>query len=155
MLAIDIAKRCPEIPFLLVMNPRDPAEEARVRAAAPPNVTIRDHVPPPEMPALMAASLAMLNTSSLEGFPNTFLQAAAARVPIVSLLVGDRFLAQSGAGVVCHGDIEKAASELRRLRLNTATAETMGYAGRQWVEHHHNAATQAEALRQTLASGVF
>jgi glycosyltransferase involved in cell wall biosynthesis len=150
MLAIDIAKRCPEIPFLLVMNPRDPAEQARVRAAAPPNVTIRDHVPPPEMPALMAASLAMLNTSSLEGFPNTFLQAAAARIPIVSLLVGDRFLEQSGAGIVCHGDIEKAATELRRLKLDTATAETMGQAGRRWVEHHHNATTQTEALHQAL-----
>jgi hypothetical protein len=141
MLAVEIAKRCPEIPFLLVMNPRDPA-------------TIRDHVPPPEMPALMASSLAMLNTSSLEGFPNTFLQAGAARIPIVSLLVGDRFLDQSGAGVYCHGDLERAATELRRLRLDPAISTTMGQAGRRWVDHHHNAVTQAEALRQALASGV-
>lgn len=154
MLAIEIAKRCPEIPFLLVMNPRDPAEDARVRAAAPPNVTIRDHVPPPDMPALMASSLSMLNTSSLEGFPNTFLQAAAARIPVVSLLVGDRFLQQSGAGVYCHGDIERAATELRRLRLDTAISATMGEAGRRWVEHHHAAAPQSEALRQALTSAT-
>jgi glycosyltransferase involved in cell wall biosynthesis len=150
MLAIQIAKRCPEIPFVVVMNPRDPAEDARVRAVAPPNVTIRDHVPPPEMPALMASSLAMLNTSSLEGFPNTFLQAAAARIPIVSLLVGDRFLEQSGAGVYCHGEMERAATELRRLRLDTGISATMGQAGRRWVEHHHDATARAADLRETL-----
>lgn len=154
MLAIDIAKRCPEIPFLLVMNPRDPREDARVRAAAPSNVTIRDHVPPPEMPAVMASSLAMLNTSSLEGFPNTFLQAAAARIPIVALLVGDRFLEQSGAGVYCHGDIGQAATELRRLRLDTATAETMGQAGRRYVEHHHSATALAGELREALSAAI-
>jgi glycosyltransferase involved in cell wall biosynthesis len=154
MLAIEIAKRCPEIPFVLVMNPRDPAEDARVRAAAPANVTIRDHVPPPEMPALMASSLAMLNTSSLEGFPNTFLQAGAARIPVVSLVVGDTYLEASQGGVCCRGDENRAVDALQRYARDPIVQKDTGEHGRQYVEQHHNAAAQAAALQRVLASCV-
>lgn len=150
MLAIDIAKRLPEIPFILVMNPRDPAEEARVRAAAPPNVTIRDHVPPPEMPGLMASSLALLNTSSLEGFANTFLQAGAARIPVVSLVVGDTYLEASQAGLCCHGDINRAVQALSDYARSPTSRKQAGQHARRYVEQHHNATTQAAALLQLL-----
>jgi len=154
MQAVEIARRVPELRFLLVMNPRDPAEEARAREAAPPNVSIVAHVPPPEMPALMARSAALLNTSSLEGFPNTFLQAAAARIPVVSLSVGDAFLEQSGAGVYCHDDLDRAASELRRLVAEPSMATEMGNRGRAWVETHHAAAARAAELRNVLVEAV-
>ena len=154
MLAIDIARQLPGIPFILVMNPRDPAEEARVRAAATPNVTIRDHVPPPEMPRLMAASLALLNTSSLEGFPNTFLQAGAARVPVVSLVVGERFLEESRAGVCCHGDLDRAASALQEYSTDESLRTRTGEHGRAYVEHHHSAAARTADLLKTLASSL-
>jgi len=151
MQAIEIAKRCPAIPFLLVMNPRDPAEEARVRAAAPANVTIRDHVPPPAMPALMASSLALLNTSSLEGFANTFLQAGAARIPVVSVDVGDVYLRRSRAGEWCAGDLDRAAAILRVWTADDVRRSELGANGREWVETHHGAAERAAELRDVLA----
>ncbi|QDT53703.1 hypothetical protein Pan44_17260 [Caulifigura coniformis] len=152
MLAIDIAKQCPAIPFLLVMNPRDPAEEARVRAAAPANVTIRDRVPPPEMPALMERSLALLNTSSLEGFANTFLQAGAARIPVVSVEVGDVYLRQSRGGEWCAGDLGRGAAILRAWASDDAGRSELGANGRAWVEAHHAAAERAAELRDVLAA---
>ncbi len=147
MLAIDIARRCPEIPFLLVMNPRDPAEDARVRAAAPSNVTIREHVPPTEMPALMASALALLNTSSLEGFSNAFLQAGAARVPVVSLVVGDEYLAPSGAGICCQGSVDRAVEALNRMARDAGFRSNAGINGRRTVERRHAAAARAAELR--------
>ncbi|HVJ67637.1 MAG TPA: glycosyltransferase family 4 protein [Caulifigura sp.] len=155
MLAVEIAERCREIPFLLVMNPRDPAEGARVRAAAPPNVTIRDQVPPPEMPALMASSLALLNTSSLEGFPNTFLQAGAARVPVVSLVVGESYIDASGAGICCQGDIDRAADALRAFNSDESRRHETGTRGRQYVEQHHAAAARTAELHDVLLSSGF
>ncbi len=154
MLAVDIARQLPGIPFILVMNPRDPAEEARVRAAAPPNVTIRDHVPPPEMPRLMASSLALLNTSSLEGFPNTFLQAGAARIPVVSLVVGERFLEESQAGVCCHGDLDRAAGAIQEYSKDESLRTRTGERGRSYVEQHHSADARTADLHRTLSSGL-
>jgi len=150
MFAVEIAKRCPDIPFVLVMNPRDAEEDARVRAAAPANVTIREQVPPPQMPALMTSSLALLNTSSLEGFPNTFLQAGAARVPVVSLVVGDAYLAASDGGVCCHGDTNRAVQALHDYAQSASSRQEAGQHGREYVEKHHAAATQADALRRAL-----
>jgi glycosyltransferase involved in cell wall biosynthesis len=155
MEAIQIARLCPELPFLLVMNPRDPAEEARVRNAAPGNVTILDHVPPPQMPALFASSLALLNTSSLEGFPNTFLQAAAAGIPVVSLEVGDEYLRASQGGVWCERSLEAAAAAIRTHVCNETARTETGRRGRAWVREHHDAKIQADKLHRVLANAVI
>ncbi len=151
LLAIEIARQCPELAFLLVMNPRDPAEEARVRAAAPANVTIESHVSPSKMPGLMKSSLALLNTSSLEGFSNAFLQAGAAGVPVVSLVVGEDFLRESGGGIWCSGVVEHAAATLQTLARDDERRRDIGRQGRFWVEQHHAAATRAGELRAILA----
>lgn len=155
MECIEIARLVPEVSFVMVMNPRDPAEEAKVRAAAPSNVRILDYVSPDDLPALMTRALTLLNTSSLEGFPNTFLQAGAACVPVVSLVVGEEFLAASGAGVCVHGRQNLAAEAIRRQTHEESERQTMGKRGREWVAAHHDASTQALQLRDILQSAML
>ncbi len=53
---LEIARLCPEVPFLMILNPRDPAVDAATRRQAPPNVRIVSQVPFPSMPALFSAS---------------------------------------------------------------------------------------------------
>ncbi len=137
------------------MNPRDAAEETRVRDAAGENVTFRDVVPPAEMPSLMASSLAMLNTSSLEGFPNTFLQAGAAHIPVVSLDVGEDFLQESRGGVYCRGDLGQAAAWIQKLSADDPLRTELGQRGRQYVQRNHDAAERTAQLFQVLSSVQF
>jgi len=154
MMCIEIAAKVPEIPFVMVMNPRDPAEEARVRASVPQNVTIVPSLAPDRMASLMSRALALLNTSALEGFPNTFLQAGAARIPAISLVVGDDFFHASGGGVCTRGDLDAAAKSIRRYASDAALRESVGAKSRSWIAGHHNAATQTAALRDVLRQAV-
>lgn len=154
---LEIARRCPEVPFLMLLNPRDPAVDAATRSQAPPNVRIVTQVPFPLMPALFRRALAYVNTSSLEGFPNAMLQAAAARVPIVSLEVGRAFLEESGAGRFTSGDVDQAAEVLRAWKGDAATRTQLGNHGRKYVEQHHAlspvTSQLARALQQVAAAG--
>ncbi len=147
---VDIAKRCPDVPILMLLNPRDPAVDAEIRRIVPDNVRIVTQVPFPLMPALFRKAMAYINTSSLEGFPNAFLQAAASRVPIVSLNVGRAFLEESQAGVIVGENAALAAEELRRLVVSPEQRTQHGEAGRRFVEQHHT----IEAVTQKFAEAL-
>ncbi len=151
---IEVARLCPEVPVLMLLNPRDPAVDAEIRSSAPANVRIVTQVPFPLMPALFARSVACVNTSSLEGFPNAFLQAAAARVPLVSLNVGRSFLEHSHAGLFVEGDVEQAAEALRSLWNSPEKRAQLGESGRAFIERNHTveavAKCFAEALRRVV-----
>ncbi|WP_197455002.1 glycosyltransferase family 4 protein [Stieleria varia] len=113
-LAIEIARRCPEIPFTFIANRGDADIESSTRAACPPNVTLIDYVRANEMHQRFASALAFLSTSDhrVEGFPNVLLQAAASGTPIVSLNDFDGFLEASAAGFPCESSLEHATQTL-------------------------------------------
>ena len=147
---LEIAKLCPEVPFLMLLNPRDPAVDAEIRRTAPGNVRIVTQVPFPWMPALCRRAIACINTSSLEGFPNAFLQAAASRVPIVSLNVGQSFLEQSRAGEFVDGDLGKAAEALRELWKSSEKGAACGESGRAFVEQQHSVESVVASFAEVL-----
>lgn len=152
---LEIARRCPEVPFLMLLNPRDPAVDAATRSQAPPNVRIVSQVPFPLMPALFRRALAYVNTSSLEGFPNAMLQAAASRVPIVSLEVGQAFLHESGAGKYTAGEVVQAAEVLRSWMDDAKLREQLGDRGRSCVEQQHAVGPVTSQLARALQRITF
>lgn len=144
--AVTIAAACPEVPFKMVMNAADPATAAAVRAACPANCELIDFVPPDEMPNLMARATLLLNTSSVEGFPNVFLQAAASGTPIVSQQVLGDWLADSGAGRCGDGSVATAAAIVRDLIASAAARDAHAAAGRQYVARHHQLGDRVDEL---------
>nr|WP_267902940.1 glycosyltransferase family 4 protein [Halomarina oriensis] len=102
-LFLDLAERVPAASFVLV-GP-DSADERYSRAVASrarrlDNVEFLGRLPPEEVYDQYDRALALVNTSTQEGFPNTFLEAWRAATPVVSLTVDPgRFL--DGAAVGC------------------------------------------------------
>lgn len=149
-LLLELAKLTPQIDYLMVLNPRDPAVDASIRRGAPANVKIVTRVPFSKMRALMGRATAYVNTSSLEGFPNVFLQAAASQRPIVSLEVGESFLSHSGAGVYVGKDLSQAAAALNRFWGDASAGQECGLRGRRFVEQYHS----AEAVVERFADEI-
>jgi len=148
---LDVARRCPEISFLMIMNPRDPHLEAKIRRETPPNVRILSTVPFARMPAVFARAAAFVSTSSLEGFPNVFLQAALSRVPIASLEVGTEFLEHIGSGSFAQGDMDRLCDELRRY-WNYGEEPVRLEAAREIVTREHGLTETTAALADVLRS---
>jgi hypothetical protein len=151
---LEVARLCPAINFLMVLNPRDPVVENRIRGNAPANVQIIRYVPSSKMPAIFSRAAALLNTSALEGFPNVFLQAAVSRVPIASLNVGREFLAWLGCGRHADGDVRQVAGFLREAweHDESATAGLEGARDRVIQRHALNGrvAEFAQVLRDSV-----
>ena len=144
--AIEVARGLPGIPFRMVMNPADPATAAEVRSRCPSNVTVVDRVAPNEMPALMREATILLNTSSAEGFPNVFLQAAASGTPIVSQTVLADWLRDTRTGFAGDGSREQAARLVRQLWDDETLRAEISTCSRSFLADNHDAAAKAGEL---------
>lgn len=85
---LDIAQSMPEVKFRMIGGP-DPREtqlyrHIEARAKMLPNVEFLGFVPFREVEQHFDDATLLVNTSDFEGFPNTFLQAWARRVPTIS-----------------------------------------------------------------------
>ncbi len=152
LICLELARQCPEVPFLMIVNPREQAVEEQLRRDRPGNVWLIERVPFSDMPQVFRRAVVYVNTSApgYEGFPNVFLQAAASRVPIASLEVDADFINRAGAGGVAWGDMEGLAQLVRRLWHHPAEASQMGQQGRQFVEQHHDAQSIADRLAEAI-----
>ena len=152
-IALQLAAQLPDVPFLMILNRGEPLVAEQVRANAPGNVSIIERVPYAEMAAVFARARALLSTSSAEyeGSPNTFLQAAASRVPVLSLEVAGGSLHQSGAGFVARGSLDELTAAIRRAWSDAAWRRECGEAGRSWVQARHDLLAVCGKLRELAA----
>ncbi len=146
---VELARRLPGIPFVMVLNPRDAEVEAEIRRAAPSNLTIIDRVPFSQIPNLMKRSAMLVNTSSLEGFPNTFLQAVASGIPIVSLNVEQEFLERSKAGLCSYGNLERMEQQVCHFWQGHRGEQDATFA-RDYIEQNHSLTALVDQLVQHL-----
>jgi glycosyltransferase involved in cell wall biosynthesis len=152
LLALEIAKRCPAVPFTLVINEGDVEVAEEVGRLKPQNVTIIDSVPRAEMPGRFRESRVFLSTGSLEheGFPNVLLEAAASGTPIVSLEDFDGYVRESQAGIATEGDVDAAARAIQEMTGDLDQWKLFSQAARQHVERHHSIEAMLQALSTLL-----
>ncbi len=149
LMAIEIAKRCPDIPFILIVNPSDDAIRQEIINMKPPNVTLEDFVPSAEMPERMRKAWIFLSTGSAayEGFPNVLLEASASGTPIVSLEDFDGFLSRSLGGFSSDGNLDSLVQFIYRLHESPSEWRAMGSSAIEYVRNHHDLSTIVERFR--------
>ena len=145
-LAIEVARRCPDVQFKLIVNPGDAQIENRVRSENLPNVFLVDYVPSDKIMQEFTSAAAFLSTGNpeYEGFPNVMLQAAATETPIISLYDFDNFLENAKAGFVCNGSIELAIDNIRKALSSKDLINWPHVAN--YLENHHSWTTARQAL---------
>ncbi|UPW01296.1 glycosyltransferase family 4 protein [Halorussus gelatinilyticus] len=119
-LVLDLADEIPDADFVIVggradENP-DLYDEIEREAGERDNVRFEGFVPYAEVDSYFAAADVFLNTSTDEGFPNTFLQAWAHRTPVASLNVDPSgILADSEAGFCADDEFDVLVEILNSL----------------------------------------
>lgn len=125
---VRLARTCqdmPQVRFVMVGEPM--ANQALQHAfetlvAGTPNLVYLGKQPIEQVNALLARCHVFVNTSLVEGFANTFIQAWMRRVPVLSLHVDpDRLLTREGIGH-CAGGSEAALSQTLREWLGDEKA---------------------------------
>lgn len=84
---LDVADSVPDHQFVLIGIPEDKkySNKIRQRAKNTPNVTYAGQIKPSKIHKYYRRAIALLNTSTNEGFPNTFLEAWRYATPVLSL----------------------------------------------------------------------
>jgi glycosyltransferase involved in cell wall biosynthesis len=92
-------------------------DEIRERAGQLPNVTFHGQVPYHDVNDYFASALVFMNTSEIEGFPNSYLQAWSRGTPVVAFFDPDGLIAREGLGVAVR-DMEEMRQAIRELTTN-------------------------------------
>ncbi|MCF6184795.1 MAG: glycosyltransferase family 4 protein [Bacteroidales bacterium] len=103
------------------------------------NLTFINKVPFTEIQKYFDKAKIFVNTSDFEGFPNTFLQAAQAKTPIVSLNVNpDNFITEYNCGIFSEGNFDKMLSEMKILLKNENELKIKGENLFKYLKNNHD-----------------
>jgi glycosyltransferase involved in cell wall biosynthesis len=156
LLFADLVEAVPDARFVLIpllptlsANEEDALEQLQAAAARNSNFEIRDSVPHAALVDELAGAVALVNTSSHEGMPNTFLEAWSQGVPVLTLSFDpDGVVAEHRLGISADGSWERfveGARELwagrlereepaRRTRAYVRETHSLGSVGARWQE---------------------
>jgi glycosyltransferase involved in cell wall biosynthesis len=115
---LDLARRLPHVKFVVaggaLPGAADYYRTVREAASQLPNVTCPGAVPYADVGTLFSRARIFINTSEIEGFPNTFLQAWVRGVPVVTFFDPDSLIKQRqlGRAAVDFDDMVKAIQTL-------------------------------------------
>jgi glycosyltransferase involved in cell wall biosynthesis len=141
---LELAAAIPEARFRMIVSETDetgPELRRRVhaRAAELANVELAPRRSRPQLLAELERAVAVVKTSEVEGMPNTFLEAWARAVPVLSLSVDpDGRIAEHGGGLVAGGSPERFAEQARTLWADSAMRSELGARGREFVRARHS-----------------
>jgi glycosyltransferase involved in cell wall biosynthesis len=101
-LFLALAKKLPQLNFHMVGGPQvghdNFFEKTRQEAASVPNLTFHGRVPYQEMGEKYASARVFVNTSDVEGFPNSYLQAWIRGTPVITFFDPDAVIQREQLG---------------------------------------------------------
>ena len=148
-LALELARQLPQVKFTLAGGPMPGGEtyyeDVLAAAARLPNVTMLGPVRYAETGALFDRAKVFLNTSSIEGFPNTFLQAWIRGVPVVSFFDPDSLVQRLSLGSIANS-LDDMRESIRDLLENDADRQLIGRRARDFATREYTSGVAARYL---------
>ena len=156
-LFIKLAEQMPDQSFIMVVMAShvNPGQMHMVQQAVDgvPNLKLVQSLPLDEATRLFRAAAVFINTSRAEGFPNTFLQAAASGTPIVSWAVDpDHVLERYEMGFCAREDWSRFEQSVRLLSRDIALRTKMGRNGQRYVRERHDPAAIAQVYMEIFSA---
>jgi glycosyltransferase involved in cell wall biosynthesis len=152
---LDLARRLPHVKFTLAGGALPGAEDyyqTVIQAASQlPNVTCPGAVPYAEVGTLFSRARIFLNTSQIEGFPNTFLQAWVRGVPVVAFFDPDSLIKQRQLGHTA-ADLDDMVNGIRTLLEDAQERERAGERARAYAVATFGAKHIASRYLEMLAA---
>lgn len=141
-LFIELAKKIPEVQFRMIGGPSiDSDFFKRIEQVAKniPNLNFSGFVSPDNVQSYYERALFVVNTSTFEGFPNTFLEAWSNAIPVVSLNVDpDDIICDRKLGIHSR-NADQLLIDVKRLIHDRPLRETLGMNGKKYLEDEHSA----------------
>lgn len=143
-LVIDLARRTPRLNFVVAGGGEgECARRMREAARELANLTYVGAVAYSAIGEYFDRARVLLNTSSLEGFPNTFLQAWIRGLPVVTFFDPDGLVASNSLGVVAR-DIDDMARALTELTAQEEPRRRIGERAAAFAADHYSAEVVAQ-----------
>jgi len=154
---LDLAGRLPNERFVMVFTHDEVHEDLcrsiRSRAAALPNVAVHEDVAWQDVGRFFEEAKLFVNTSTYEGFPNTFVQAAMQATPILSWTVDpDGALTRHRIGYCAGGSFERLAEETERICASKPHRADMGSRARDYARQYHDLQQSVRELKALVQS---
>jgi len=138
---LKLASAIPEAKFQMVGGPsREEEFYEQIKAAAGkiPNLDFVGFVPHHEITKYFEKASIFVNTSDVEGFPNTFLEAWSRYTPVVSLNIDpDEIICERKLGFHSKS-FEQMVEDVKRLLADERLRQELGGNGRRYVEQEHD-----------------
>ena len=122
---VDLAEAFPEHPFVMVGDindskryPSGPTTSEGRAAGVIPNIQYTGYLPPAEVEEYYGRARVLINTSDVEGFPNTFLHAWSWGVPVLTFVDPDSIVEKNKLGWVV-----KTPEEMNRVLKRVLNGE--------------------------------
>ena len=126
-------------------------DEVADGAARRENVRFEGFVPHDELMGYYREADVFLNTSSSEGFPNTFLEAWSTGTPVVSFRVDPSgALASETAGLVAGGSRDRLREHLRRIVADDAYRRRLAQSAATYFEANHSIDAVADRYEEVF-----
>ena len=154
---VELAEKVPPEHFVMICQRAtgDQNYDSLVsKASEVKNLEFIERVPFHEIKTYFQRAKVLVNTSSSEGFPNTFIQAGRWATPILTLKVNpDGFLDEYGCGLCCSDDFQRLADSLRLMLAGNKYLE-YGRNARTYVEQNHDIVRIIEKYKELFTQLV-
>ncbi len=153
MVFLRLAEAFPDEQFVMICNKGDEVLFTSVQQEvnALSNVTFHDQVDFDVIGEYFSKAKLFVNTSRVEGFPNTFIQAGLHGTPIMSLSANpDNIITEHALGWVAQNSFETLRALLDDILSNPRQLQEAGDNGSQYFRKHHSIERVSKILHEEL-----